>query len=162
LTSASFHMPLVAGNYNPAAGVLVNVGILPQSQFSALQTKSTGSSPTNPANITAFPALLDTGASVTCISDKVIKTLGLQPSGKTTMSGSTGQSAVDQYAFVVAFMFGLQQTPTGAFSGEINAHLVQGCEFMSHGFGFDVLIGRDILCKGSFTLTFDGHYVLAF
>jgi hypothetical protein len=47
-------------------------------------------------------------------------------------------------------------------SGQLSMHLVQGCEFMSHGFGFDVLIGRDILCKGILTLSFDGHYLLCF
>jgi hypothetical protein len=109
-----------------------------------------------------FSALLDTGASVTCISKNVVQNLGLQPSGKTQMSGSTGANTVDQYAFVVGFMFGAQQTAAGTYSGQLNAHLVQGCEFVHHGFGFDVLIGRDILCKGSFTLTFDGHYALAF
>ena len=121
-----------------------------------------GAAASTPANLNMFPALVDTGASVTCISSNVIQRLGLQPSGKTQMSGSTGQNTVDQYSFVVGFMFGVQQTPTGASAGELNAHLVQGCEFVSHGFGFDVLIGRDILCKGSFTLTFDGHFTLAF
>jgi hypothetical protein len=153
-------MPLVTGNYNPAAGVLLQVGILPQSQLSMIQTAVPAGS--NPTNITMFSALLDTGASVTCISKNVVQKLGLQPSGKTQMSGSTGANTVDQYAFVVGFMFGIQQTATGAYSGQLNAHLVQGCEFVHHGFGFDVLIGRDILCKGSFTLTFDGHYALAF
>ena len=78
------------------------------------------------------------------------------------MSGSTGQSTVEQYTFLVGFVFGTQQTPTRAVSGQLNLHLVQGCEFVSHGFGFDVLIGRDILCKGRLSISFDGHYVLAF
>jgi hypothetical protein len=110
-------MPLVSGNYNPAAGVLLPVAILPQSQLAELQSKGPGA-----LNITTFSALIDTGASVTCISSNVIKTLGLQPSGKTVMSGSTGQNTVDQYAFVVGFMFSVQQNPTGTFSGQINAH----------------------------------------
>jgi hypothetical protein len=78
------------------------------------------------------------------------------------MSGSTGQTNVDQYTFVVGFLFAAQQAPSGAVTGQINAHLVQGCEFTSHGFGFDVLIGRDIICKGALSLSFDGHYTLAF
>jgi hypothetical protein len=109
-----------------------------------------------------FAALLDTGASVTCISRNVVQNIGLLPSGKTSMSGSTGQSTVDQFSFLVGFVFAATQNPTGTFSGQLNLHLVQGCEFMSHGFGFDVLIGRDILCKGTLTLSFDGHYTLSF
>jgi len=109
-----------------------------------------------------FAALLDTGASATCISKNAIQTVGLQPSGKTNMSGSTGQTLVDQYTFLVGLMFGAQQSATGAISGQLHTHLGQGCVFTSHGFGFDVLIGRDILCKGALSLSFDGHYVLCF
>jgi len=154
-------MPCLAGNYNPAVGVLVHVAILPHSQLAALQVPQAPQS-IAPPNLTMFAALLDTGASVTCISNNVVQTLGLLPSGKTSMSGSTGQTTVDQYTFGVAFLFGAQQTPTGQISGQLGLHLVQGCEFMHHGFGFDVLIGRDILCKGTLSLSFDGHYVMAF
>jgi Aspartyl protease len=108
-----------------------------------------------------FAGLIDTGASVTCISANVIQHAGLQPSGKTSMSGSTGVKIVDQYTFLVGFLFG-QPGPSGAISGQMNVHMVQGCEFTNHGFGFDVLIGRDILCKGSLHMSFDGHYTLAF
>jgi hypothetical protein len=31
----------------------------------------------------------------------------------------------------------------------------------SHAFGFDVLIGRHILCKGMLSLSFDAHYALS-
>jgi len=151
-------MPCVAGNYNPAVGVIVQVAILPHSQLTTVRAQP--QSP--PQNLTFFAGLVDTGASVTCISNNVVQTVGLQPSGRTSMSGSTGQNIVDQYTFVVGFMFPTQQSPTGAVSGQLHLHLVQGCEFMSHGFGFDVLIGRDILCKGSLSLSFDGHYVLSF
>jgi Aspartyl protease len=151
-------MPCISGNYNPAVGIIVQIAILPQSQLSALQM--TGQ-PVSPPNITMFAALLDTGASVTCISKNVVQKLGLQPSGKTSMSGSTGAQTVDQYAFLVGFIFGAQQAPTGAVSGQLSVNLVQGCEFTNHGFGFDVLIGRDILCKGTLNMSFDGHFVLA-
>jgi hypothetical protein len=44
----------------------------------------------------------------------------------------------------------------------LSSHLVQGCEFANHGFGFDLLLGRDVLCKGALMLSSDGHYTLAF
>ncbi|MFL6797334.1 MAG: aspartyl protease family protein [Xanthobacteraceae bacterium] len=94
-----------------------------------------------------FAALLDTGASVTCVSTNVIQALNLHPSGKTTMSGSTGQTTVDQYTFAVAFLFDPQQTPTGQFSGQVQAHFVQGCEFTHHGFGFDILMAATSCAK---------------
>ena len=107
-------------------------------------------------------ALVDTGASVTCVSNSAAKKVGLQPSGKTIMSGSTGQGDVDQYTFGVGFIIGAQQNPSGYVTGNINVHWVQGCEFANHGFGFDVLLGRDVICQGGFALTFDGHWHLAF
>jgi Aspartyl protease len=152
-------MPSISGNYNPAVGVIIQVAIVDAAQAAALGAGQ--QSGQNPSKLTLFAALLDTGASVTCISSNVVQSLGLQPSGKTTMSGSTGASTVDQYTFGVVLVFGAQQTPSGAFSGQLNLHLVQGCEFTHHGFGFDVLIGRDILCKGSFSMSFDGHFILS-
>ena len=153
-------MPCLAGNYNPAVGVILQVGILSPTHLASFQTPPQPGQ--QPPNLSMFAALLDTGASVTCVSKNVVQALGLLPSGKTSMTGSTGQTTVDQYTFLVGFMFAAQQTPTGAVSGQLNLHLVQGCEFISHGFGFDVLIGRDILCKGSLCISFDGHYVLSF
>jgi len=61
-------MPCLSGQYQPATGPLVNVGVAKAGTFAA-------SSP--PSTITAFPALLDTGASRTCISPTVAKALGL-------------------------------------------------------------------------------------
>lgn len=55
-----------------------------------------------------------------------------------------------------------QLAPIGAVSDQFYAHLVQGCEFTSHGFGFDVLIGRDIVRKGVLSLSSDGNYMLSF
>jgi hypothetical protein len=145
-------MPSLAGNYNPAVGVIIQVAIFGPSQVATVSAHQALQN----SNLALFAALLDTGASVTCISSNVIQKLGLQPSGKTSMSGSTGTSTVDQFTFGVGVIFGAQQSPTGTFSGHLNLHLVQGCEFTHHGFGFDVLMGRDILCKGAFSMSFDG------
>jgi hypothetical protein len=153
-------MPCIAGNYNPAVGIILQVAILPQEELTAIRASPQEQPPKSP-DLRMFAALVDTGASVTCISSNVVQKLGLQPSGKTNMSGSTGQNIVDQYTFVVGVLIPTQQSPTGAISGQLAAHLVQGCEFVSHGFGFDVLVGRDILCKGALSLSFDGHYVLS-
>lgn len=150
-------MPLISGSYNPAVGIIINVAVMDSATMTALQSQ-----PSNAPNLTQFSALVDTGASITCISSNAAQTLQLQPSGKTQMSGSTGQGPVNQYTFGVGFLFGAQQNPTGTFSGHLGLHLVQGCEFTNHGFGFDVLLGRDIICKGSLHLSFNGQFTLAF
>jgi Aspartyl protease len=152
-------MPCISGSYNPAVGPLLQVVVLPQSQIQSGQGSK--ASVISGANLPVFMALADTGASATCISSHVAQTVGLQPSGKTTMSGSTGQNTVDQYTFLLGFMLGATQDPSGHISGSLHTSLVQGCEFTNHGFGFDVLLGRDVLCKGSFSLSFDGHFILS-
>ncbi len=58
--------------------------------------------------------------------------------------------------------FGRDPDLGGTVSGNLNMRLVQGSEFTNHGFGFDVLLGRDVICKGGPSLTFDGHWHLAF
>ncbi|HXW27230.1 MAG TPA: aspartyl protease family protein [Xanthobacteraceae bacterium] len=152
-------MPCLSGNYDPAVGILLQVGILPASELTAIQA---GQGVTPLQNLAMFMGLVDTGASVTCISNNVVKMVGLTPSGKTTMTGSTGSGTVDQFSFLVVFFVNPQQLPTGQVTGQAQVNLVQGCEFASHGFGFDVLIGRDILCKGALSFSYDGHFVLSF
>src|ERR1700739_4532614 len=97
-------MPCLAGNYNPAVGVILQVGILPPSQLGAFQGPQQQG--VQPPQLSMFAGLLDTGASVTCVSRNVVQSLALHPSGMTNMSGSTGQSTVDQYTFLVGFIFG--------------------------------------------------------
>lgn len=150
-------MPLISGNYDPAVGVLVQVAVIPAAQVAQLKSGQIA-----PTNLHVVMALVDTGASSTCVSKSAAQAAGLVPSGKTQMSGATGQGTVDQYTFGVGFIIGAQQTPTGGVTGSLNLHMVQGCEFTNHGFGFDVLLGRDVICKGGFSLTFDGHWALAF
>ena len=46
---------------------------------------------------------------------------------------------------------------TGFMSSQVEWTPVRGSFFDGSGSGFDVLIGRDILCQGVFTMSFDGH-----
>ena len=90
-------MPLISGNYDPAVGILVQVAIVPFPKIALLQ--NTANAGQAPPDLHVAMALVDTGASVTCVSKKAAQDAGLIPSGKTTMSGSTGQNTVDQFTF---------------------------------------------------------------
>jgi hypothetical protein len=150
-------MPCISGNYSPAAGPLIQVAII--SDIMALGDVPPGEvSP----EMHLFTALIDTGASGTCISNKVVADCGLVPTGRTLMTGATGESVVDQFTFGVGFLLSPHQTPTGFVQTELNVRAVQGCQFHNGGVGFDVLLGRDIICGGSFSLSFDGHFILSF
>ncbi len=98
--------------------------------------------------VPAFAGLIDTGASMTCISPVVAKQIGLTPSGKRPMASATQSVLVNEYIVDFVLPFG----PSG--------YIIQGMqvmEFAQFGGPFQLLIGRDIICQGVLTLSFDGH-----
>ena len=134
-------MPCLSGQYQPATGPLVNVGVAKAGTFAA-------SSP--PSTITAFPALLDTGASRTCISPTVAQALGLHPVGMRPTVSATHAVAVNVYLVDLVMPFG---------SAGLVLAATQVLEFAPHGPGpFQILVGRDIICQGTLHISFDGHF----
>jgi len=97
-----------------------------------------------------FPALIDTGASVTCVSQNVVQSVPLQPIGMRPMISTT------QYAPVYVYLVDLF-LPFGAAGFVVQG--IQVMEFASGGTApFQMLLGRDIICRGTLTLSFDGHF----
>jgi Aspartyl protease len=113
-------------------------------------------------NMTMYMALVDSGASSTCISSRIVKEVGLSPIGKIQVAGVHGSTPTNSYQFAVGFILPVRQEATGAIFGNMTGFVVDGTEFVNDGCGFDVLLGRDILCKGSFHMSFDGHFLICF
>jgi hypothetical protein len=109
-----------------------------------------------------YLALIDTGASSTCVSARVVSEVGLAPTGKIPVVGVHGRTPVNTYQFSVGFVIPQGQDATGAIIANITAFPVDGIEFANTDCGFDVLLGRDILCRGQFSLTFNGQFVVCF
>ena len=94
-------------------------------------------------------ALVDTGASCTCIDPNILTSLGLSPTGSVPVhTPSTGNQAVnqDQYDVSLTFLhskltFNIPSIPVVATNLQIQ--------------GIDALIGRDIL--NDFLLVYDGQ-----
>jgi len=135
-------MPSLAGNFNPSVGPILNIGILPP----ASAPYAPGTSP----QVTLFPSLIDTDASNTCISAQVAQALGLRAMGLRQMVSATQIAPVNVYLVDLAIPFGT------------NAILRQGTQVLEFAppqrSPFQILLGRDVLCLGVFTLSFDGHY----
>jgi predicted aspartyl protease len=129
----------------------MEAGVSPSQQAVAAQ---------NPVAVTFYTALIDTGASCTCITPKVVSDVGLTPIGKQSVGGVHGRKAVNQYLFQVAFLFPQSQAATGAVTANAVAIPVTGVEFDSPG-GFDVLLGRDVICRGILHISWDGHGTFA-
>ncbi len=130
-------MPCLISQFDPAIGPTINVGVLPAG------TQVSGS-----VQVPGFVGLIDTGASMTCISPVVARQVGLMPSGKRPMASATQSVLVNEYIVDFVLPFG----PSG--------FMIQGMqvmEFAQFGGPFQLLIGRDIICQGVLTLSFDGH-----
>lgn len=83
-------------------------------------------------------ALWDTGAQITVISDKVVKSLGLTPYGKGTVMGIGGEDDVDTYHIHVLLPNGFLVCDVEAYCSDIED---------------DILIGMDIISLTDFIIT---------
>jgi len=134
-------MPCLSNKYDPAIGAVINIGVLfPGSIAPGLPA---------PSQISAFPALIDTGASSTCISNVVAQIVGLHPMGMRPMSSATESKPVNVYLIDLILPFGA--------SGLI----MPGAQVMEFtpvpGSPYQILLGRDVICKGVLTMSFDGQ-----
>lgn len=146
-------MPCIPFVFNPRVGPIIQLAVLPPDAGGI-------SSPS--MDIKIYAALIDTGASNTCISSRIVKDVSLSPVGKVSVAGVHGSSAVNQYQFNTSFILPVRQEPSGTVSANLLNFIVQGTEFNNDGCGFDVLLGRDVICLGSLQMSFDGHGMLCF
>lgn len=147
-------MPCIAGQYDPAIGLLINVLIFP-----------TGKKPVGHLhNPPIYKALIDTGASCTCIAQNVITQNSLVPHTKITMVSASGNHNANAYMFHVAIATISTGSipPSGTVGGQLHTFNdpVQGMELLNPTGRFDVLLGMDILKQCSFKFEFDGHFSL--
>jgi hypothetical protein len=136
-------MPCISGKFSPDIGPLIDIKVAP-AEIVGLGVSRL---------VTSEPALLDTGATATCISKKVVQSLGLSPIGMRNMVSTTHSSIpVNVYLVDLYLPFG-----TGYLIEDIHVmEFVQ--EDKDH---FQILLGRDIICRGVFTISFDGHFTFS-
>jgi hypothetical protein len=97
--------------------------------------------------------LIDTGASVTCISLGVAQAVGLQPIGMRPIVSATESAPVNVYLVDLLLPF--------VAAGFVSPG-TQVLEFLPGGNSpFQILVGRDIICQGVFTISFDGHFTFS-
>lgn len=146
-------MPCVSGTYNPSVGILVPVAILPISFLGAFNPQATGPH-------TLFTSLIDTGASATCISRRVVNEVSLEPIGRQPVATAAGTILVPTYQFCLGLVIGQRQEANAQVRGDLHIARILGSEFANDGCEFDVLLGRDVICLGAFHMSFDGHFVI--
>ena len=90
-------MPAFSGQFDWRAGPIWNVAF------------ASGGIPVEEirdSDLHVCPALVDTGASATCVSRSVAAALGLEPAGKADMQTAGGAVDVNVYDIKMAFLFG--------------------------------------------------------
>ncbi|MGE3292319.1 MAG: aspartyl protease family protein [Geminicoccaceae bacterium] len=152
-------MPCIAGVFEPKVGLLLNVAIHKTDLLTTINAK-----PRTEANLTLYTALVDTGASCTCVSKRVISEIGLVPHTKVTMVSASSNHDVNAYYFIVGIPIFLASSPMGSVSGKMHMfnEPVQGMELLNPTGRFDVLLGMDVIGRGSLKLDHDRHFSFCF
>lgn len=114
--------------------------------------------------LAAVPALVDTGASRSCVTSRLAQGLEMKPSGKVAMVSASHTVETNTYATHLGFVMGAQNQPTGHIDAQVALlpTLFEVMEFNGDGTVFEVLLGRDLLSMCSVTISFDGHFTISF
>ena len=90
--------------------------------------------------------LIDTGATISCISKDVVKTLKLQPIGVDRVSTPSGTAVLNKYLIDISFKKNMIFKNIFVLESEIGNQ------------GIDLLVGMDILNKNDITISnYDNH-----
>jgi len=89
----------------------------------------------------SIKAIWDTGATGSCITIKVVKELGLLPTGRVLMGTANG--AIQKNTYTIDIGLPGKVIIQGVIASEVDA-LTSGC---------DALIGMDIITLGDFSIT---------
>ena len=159
-------MPSLSASFNPAIGPLINLFLTPPA-FLHQAIQSGAGSPAAPIAVHATPALIDTGASMTSITAQVAQIARLPLIGKRNVGTAGGTVAANVYLADIAIPFGalpplaLGQPTTAVLAQAATIANVTILEFQCASPHFNMLLGRDILCRGVFTFSFDNRYTFS-
>ena len=108
--------------------------------------------PGRPApRVASFRGIWDTGASASVITEHVVSSLGLAPSGQKRLSTANGVTVRPTY-FVDFHL------PNG-----VTVQKIEAASMPTVSGGFDALIGMDVICLGDFSITnYEGKTTFSF
>lgn len=136
-------MPCLTVSYNPSIGPILQLAIArPLSLLSSESEKQQ-------RQAIGVTALIDTGASITCISQVVAERAGLQVYGKIPMQSAS--HTVSANAYIVDLLIPFGADPRNVLLYTVTDHTVM--EFQTDNSQFQALLGRDILSRGMLQLT---------
>lgn len=151
-------MPVIWGKHDKKQ-IFLDVAILKAADLKVVVEEKVVAHPRE------WKALIDTGATTSCISKKLASDIGLSPIGKIAVHGVSGIQRHNCYLFYVGFTYSQMFTGLDSLeSARRIEHLlqvlsapIQGVEFDS-GPDSDVLLGMDVLSNGSLKIEGDGTF----
>jgi len=160
-------MPCIWGTHSGSNQLFVVAAILPHSAPAAALGSFYGGA-THSAR-----ALIDTGATTTCLSKKVVAAMNIQPVSKVPIHGVSGVATHNGYLFKVGFPFAIPDAmiPPGAPPrppGHVPTALhvmevvLQGVEFDATNANFDILLGMDVIARGALVVLGNGTFCFSF
>ncbi len=147
-------MPLITGTLNNRRA-LIDCGLRPtlETVDGVQPVQSPFSMPIEP-----FKGLIDTGASLTCVTPRVAQKIGLVPRGKIPLGSVSDVRLHTTYSFVLGVWYSEQNgEPQNSTTGYFGFEPVLGCE-IPEKIDFDVIIGMDIISQGDFTTNRLGEF----
>jgi len=120
------------------------------------------SAPGAPGGLKVRRALIDTGATVTCLTDRVVADLSLMPVSQMSVTGLTGTKPYTAYSFYLGIAHDFdsdvffhsdvtQPTGIGAGSCYLFHHEIVGPEIPDSP-DHEIIVGMDIITKGLLTV----------
>ena len=147
-------MPAYSGRFDWNVGLVVQVAVV-SGDVDPLK-------PSSDRKLHFCQALVDTGASTTCVSRSVVNELGLEATGMIKLGTAGGTVDVHVYSLHVGLVGAPSRNPDGTVSTDLQMIAgLQAPEFEPGGAAYQVLMGRDILRRGVLNVSFDGHYSFA-
>ncbi|MBA3526739.1 MAG: aspartyl protease family protein [Sphingomonas sp.] len=152
-------MPNIVGRHN-GRQVFTPVVLFPVEEFTDTP---------DPQRLSKFPhhqvlrALIDTGATGTCITEAAARKLNLEPSGVVGVQGVNGADYHPSYIFKLGFV-DLQQDELGYQNPRFDLfdEEIEGPRFDCGAADFDVLLGMDVLSRGTLTISKLGTFKFSY
>lgn len=161
-------MPSLSGSFNPTVGPLITLLLTPPAVLrgAMLPAGTVPQAPPIPANVAR--ALIDTGASITCVTAAMARSASLPLIGKRNMGTAGGTVPVNVYVADIGIPFSPlpapapgQTTAVGVVASSAVIPNVTILEFQCASPHFQMLPGRDVICRGVLTVSLDNRFTFS-
>ena len=134
--------------YDPAVGPVMHILFTQAGALSSQEGRTSGAD-----------LLIDTGASITCISPELAKRIGLRSLGKESVVVASGTASLNTYLVDMLIPFTKPARTQGPEAQTLPVQNIQVMEYLGDTSRHQGLLGRDIIDRGIFMIAgWDGKY----